>query len=133
MRCIDADKIPRHGKRGGECYWQEIKQLPTADVVEAGKWCNMREYILELQADENGHNEFFRIIKLPVIFSNDELEACMEYGITEAAVRLGMKARTVREWIRNGKIKAHKNTSGKWVIMENEIGRIIEEKYNKII
>lgn len=56
----------------------------------------------------------------------------MEYGITEAAVRLGMKARTVREWIRNGKIKAHKNTSGKWVIMENEIERIIKEKYNKI-
>ena len=54
------------------------------------------------------------------------------YGIIEAAVRLGMKARTVREWIRNGKIKAHKNTSGKWVIMEKEIGRIIEEKYNKI-
>lgn len=54
------------------------------------------------------------------------------YGITEAAVRLGMKARTVREWIRSGKIKAHKNASGKWVIMESEIGRIIEEKYNKI-
>lgn len=54
------------------------------------------------------------------------------YGIIEAAVRLGMKARTVREWIRNGKIKAHKNTSGKWVIMEDEIGRIIKEKYNKI-
>lgn len=54
------------------------------------------------------------------------------YGIIEAAVRLGMKARTVREWIRNGKIKAHKNTSGKWVIMENEIRRIIKEKYNKI-
>lgn len=53
------------------------------------------------------------------------------YGIIEAAVRLGMKARTVREWIRNGKIKAHKNTSGKWVIMENEIGRIIKEKYKK--
>lgn len=35
----------------------------------------------------------------------------MEYGITEAAVRLGMKARTVREWIRNGKIKAHKGVT----------------------
>ena len=34
MRYIDADKIPRHGKRGGECYWQEIEQLPTADVRE---------------------------------------------------------------------------------------------------
>ena len=54
----------------------------------------------------------------------------IEYGITEAAIRLGMKARTVREWIRNGKIKAHKNTSGKWVIMESEVERIIKEKYN---
>ena len=51
------------------------------------------------------------------------------YGITEAAVRLGMKARTVREWIRNGKIKANKNTSGKWVIMDAEIERIIEEEH----
>ena len=31
-RYIDADKIQRHGKRGGECYWQEIERLPTADV-----------------------------------------------------------------------------------------------------
>ena len=39
-RYIDADKIPRHGKRGGECYWQEIEQLPTADVREnvRGEW-----------------------------------------------------------------------------------------------
>lgn len=39
-RYIDAYKIPRHGKRGGECYWQEIEQLPTADVREnvKGKW-----------------------------------------------------------------------------------------------
>ena len=36
-RYIDADKIPRHGKRGGECYWQEIEQLQTVDVVEIGK------------------------------------------------------------------------------------------------
>lgn len=40
MRYIDADKIPRHGKRGGECYWQEIEQLQTADVREnvKGEW-----------------------------------------------------------------------------------------------
>ena len=39
-RYIDADKIPRHGKRGGECYWQEIEQLQTADVRENvnGEW-----------------------------------------------------------------------------------------------
>lgn len=53
----------------------------------------------------------------------------MEYGITEAAVRLGMKARTVREWIRSGKIKAHKNASGKWMITDAEIERILEEKH----
>lgn len=54
------------------------------------------------------------------------------YSIIESAKHLGIKARTVREWIRSGKIKAHKNTSGKWVIMENEIGRIIEEKHKKV-
>ena len=48
--------------------FKAIEDIPTADVVEVGKWCDMREYILEMQADENGHNEFFRIIKLPVIF-----------------------------------------------------------------
>lgn len=39
-RYIDADKITRHGKRGGECYWQEIEQLQTADVREniKGRW-----------------------------------------------------------------------------------------------
>ena len=53
----------------------------------------------------------------------------MEYGITEAAVRLGMKARTVREWIRSGKNKAHKNASRKWMITDAEIERILEEKH----
>lgn len=51
-----------------------VHAVPTADVVEVGKWCDMHEYIIEMQADENGHNEFFRIIKLPVIFSDDELK-----------------------------------------------------------
>lgn len=46
-----------------------IDEQPTADVVEVGNWCDMHEYIIEMQADENGHNEFFRIIKLPVILS----------------------------------------------------------------
>ena len=45
-RYIDAYKIPRHGKRGGECYWREIEQLPTADVVEVVrcKDCKKREH-----------------------------------------------------------------------------------------
>ena len=44
MRYIDADKIPRHGKRGGECYWQEIEQLPTADVVEVVRCKDCKHY-----------------------------------------------------------------------------------------
>lgn len=54
-----------------------------------------------------------------------------KFGIVEAAMLLEIKARTVREWIRNGKIKAEKTSSGKWMIMESEIEKIIENKCNK--
>ena len=33
-RYIDADKLPRHGNRGGVVYWRDIEKYPTADVVE---------------------------------------------------------------------------------------------------
>lgn len=33
-RYIDADKLPRHGNRGGVVYWRDIEKQPTADVVE---------------------------------------------------------------------------------------------------
>lgn len=47
------------------------------------------------------------------------------YSVVDTAKYLGIKARTVREWIRLGKIEAHKlNGSARWVIMENEIRRI---------
>lgn len=55
-----------------------------------------------------------------------------KFGIVEAAMLLEIKARTVREWIRNGKVKAEKTSSGKWMIMESEIEKIIENKCNKI-
>lgn len=48
MRYIDADKIPRHGKRGGECYWQEIEKLQTADVVEVDKVNKIYEKLADL-------------------------------------------------------------------------------------
>lgn len=32
-RYIDADKLPRHGRRGGLVYWRDIEAQPTADVV----------------------------------------------------------------------------------------------------
>ena len=54
-----------------------------------------------------------------------------KFGIVEAAMLLEIKARTVREWIRNGKVKAEKTSSGKWMIMESEIEKIIENKCNK--
>lgn len=55
-----------------------------------------------------------------------------KFEIVEAAMLLEIKARTVRKWIRNGKVKAEKTSSGKWMIMESEIEKIIENKCNKI-
>lgn len=39
-RYIDADKLQRHGKRGGVVYWKDIEAQPTADVREnvRGEW-----------------------------------------------------------------------------------------------
>lgn len=68
-RCIDPDAL---------------LDIEPADVVEVGKWCDMREYILEMQADENGHNEFFRIIKLDDELKEritNEIELAILYGV----------------------------------------------------
>lgn len=43
-----------------------------------------------------------------------------EYSIIEAAKILGIKARTVREWIYKGKLKAYK-PNGKWLIFEKDL------------
>lgn len=49
----------------------------------------------------------------------------MMYNIRQASVELGVKVRTIREWIRSGKIKAVKYNGGtKWYISEEEISRI---------
>lgn len=80
MRYIDADKLIELANKTKDktIDANDIARFPTADVVEVGKWCDMHEYILEMQADENGHNEFFRIIKLPVIFIDDEVQEIQE-------------------------------------------------------
>lgn len=98
-RYIDADKLKKHymwwgggftanckdGQKEVKKIFDEIIDLqPTADVVEVGKWCDMREYILEMQADENGHNEFFRIIKLDDELKErvaNEIELAFLYGV----------------------------------------------------
>lgn len=53
------------------------------------------------------------------------------YNIIEVAGLLGIKARTVREWIKNGKIRAKKlNGSRRWVVLESEIRRLRNENAN---
>lgn len=43
MRIIDADKLPRHGRRGGIVYWRDIEALPSAEpeIIRCKdcKWC----------------------------------------------------------------------------------------------
>lgn len=42
------------------------------------------------------------------------------YSIIETAKILGIKARTVREWIYKGKLKAYK-LNGRWLIFEKDL------------
>ena len=47
------------------------------------------------------------------------------YSIRQASVLLGIKVRTVREWIRKGKLRAKKDAhSRRWSISEAEIKRL---------
>lgn len=50
------------------------------------------------------------------------------YNVRQAANLLGIKVRTVREWIRKGKIKAGKyDVSNRWYIPDSEIERITHD------
>ena len=47
------------------------------------------------------------------------------YNIVRTAELLGIKVRTVRQWIRDGKLKAVKyDVSNRWFIPESEIERL---------
>jgi excisionase family DNA binding protein len=47
------------------------------------------------------------------------------YGLAEAASLLGIKVRTARMWIKQGKIKANKIAgSNRWIVFESEIKRL---------
>lgn len=39
-RYIDADKLKRHGSRGGLVHWKDIEEAPTVDVepIRHGEW-----------------------------------------------------------------------------------------------
>lgn len=50
------------------------------------------------------------------------------YKLREASKLLGIKVRTLREWIKNGKIKARKlQGCPMWFIEQAEINRILGE------
>jgi excisionase family DNA binding protein len=47
------------------------------------------------------------------------------YSLLQTAEFLGIKVRTVRDWVHKGKIKATKITgSNRWVVKESEIKRL---------
>lgn len=50
------------------------------------------------------------------------------YSIKEASTVLGVKVRTVREWIKTGKLNAKKyKVSNRWFVPESEIIRLMGE------
>lgn len=47
------------------------------------------------------------------------------YSLKQVSDILGIKIRTVREWIKNGKLKAIKyDCSNRWFVSESEIKRV---------
>lgn len=56
------------------------------------------------------------------------------YNLNQTANLLGIKVRTAREWVHNGKMKANKiEGSQRWIVMESEIRRLqgVSENENK--
>lgn len=54
------------------------------------------------------------------------------YSLIQAAQLLGIKVRTAREWVHNGKMKANKiEGSRRWIVMESEIKRLQGVKDNE--
>ena len=51
------------------------------------------------------------------------------YNLNEVAILLGIKVRTVRSWISEGKIKGQKlKGTNRWFVMESEIRRVRGEE-----
>lgn len=47
------------------------------------------------------------------------------YKLIEVAEILGLKVRTIRQWVHDGKIKATKVPGGKhWLVLESEVRRL---------
>ena len=51
------------------------------------------------------------------------------YNLNEVANLLGIRVRTVRQWVKEGKIKASKITgTNRWIVLESEIKRLQHTK-----
>lgn len=51
------------------------------------------------------------------------------YNLNEVAELLGLKVRTVRQWVKDGKVKATKIAdSRRWIVTESEIRRLRGEE-----
>ena len=47
------------------------------------------------------------------------------YNLVQVSELLGIKVRTAREWVHNGKMKANKiEGSRRWIVMESEVKRL---------
>ncbi|HCJ37864.1 MAG TPA: DNA-binding protein [Erysipelotrichaceae bacterium] len=47
------------------------------------------------------------------------------YNLKEVAELLGIRVRTARQWVKDGKIKAHKIPgTNRWMVLESEIKRL---------
>ena len=47
------------------------------------------------------------------------------YNLIQVSELLGIKVRTVRDWVSKGKIKANKiSGSRRWIVMESEVKRL---------
>lgn len=50
------------------------------------------------------------------------------YNLIEVANLLGLKVRTVRQWVHEGRISARKIKDGRrWIVMESEVKRLQNE------
>ena len=56
----------------------------------------------------------------------DELP--LYYTVEEAATRLHVKPRTVRDWCHGGKLKASKVAGGRWLIPVSVVAQLIEDR-----
>lgn len=64
MRLIDADKLPRHGGRGGIVHWSDIEKAPTVDAVHVVRCKDCKHF----EADLDGMTMYCANEIMPTVF-----------------------------------------------------------------